>query len=79
MTTSLMQLASSTTPSCVLLAALVGELERLAGDESAYNEKLAWRKKSLQQLAPGGMQIRTLSMPGFKPLSHNDVDCIVAA
>jgi len=79
MTTSLMQLASSITAKLRSPAALVEELERLAGDESAYNEKLAWRKKSLQQLAPGGMQIRTLSMPGFKPLSHNDVDCIVAA
>jgi hypothetical protein len=34
-------------------AALLAELERVAFNETAYNEKLAWRKKSLQQLAPG--------------------------
>jgi hypothetical protein len=44
-------------------AALLAELERLASDESAYNEKLAWRKKSLQQLAPGAFYISTLSSP----------------
>jgi len=44
-------------------AALLAELERLASDESAYNEKLAWRKKSLQQLAPGAFYVSTLSSP----------------
>eukprot|EP00775_Hariotina_reticulata_P009873 gene9873-10031_t len=34
-------------------AALLKELERLAADESAYSQMLAWRKKSLQELAPG--------------------------
>jgi len=32
-------------------AALLEELERLAFNGTAYNEKLAWRKKSLQQLS----------------------------
>eukprot|EP00775_Hariotina_reticulata_P009874 gene9874-10032_t len=34
-------------------AALLKELERLAADESAYSQMLAWRKKSLQELAAG--------------------------
>jgi len=40
-----MQLASSIMPSWALPAALVEELERLAADESAYNEKLTWRRE----------------------------------
>ena len=44
-------------------AALLAELERLASDESAYNEKLAWRKKSLQQLAPGAFLYINLEQP----------------
>jgi hypothetical protein len=34
-------------------AALLAELERLAGNETAYNEKLAWKQTSIHQMAPG--------------------------
>jgi hypothetical protein len=35
------------------LQALLDELERLSRDETAYQEKLAWKKKPLQQLSSG--------------------------
>jgi len=34
-------------------AALLAELERLAANETAYNQKLAWKGWKLEQMSPG--------------------------
>eukprot|EP00775_Hariotina_reticulata_P003361 gene3361-3636_t len=38
-------------------AALLTELERLVADDSAYNAKLAWKNKTIEQLAPGFQRV----------------------